>query len=134
MISQRKWRALNEAMKKLGILEADLKEQFIIASGSGGQKLHKTASCVHLQHAPTGITIRCQESRSRDENRFYARRRLYEKIEEQTLKEKSKRQQAIEKIRQQKRRRSRRAKQKILADKSHRSNVKARRQSPRNEE
>ena len=99
MISQNKWEQLRTWMETLEIAEEDLIEKFIIGSGSGGQKLHKTASTVYLQHVPTGVEIKCQQDRSREANRYYARKRLCEKIEEMKLGEASKKQQAIEKIR-----------------------------------
>ena len=111
-------------MQRLGIKEEDLVEKFILGSGSGGQKINKTSSCVYLKHLPTGIEVKCQKDRSRELNRLFARRELCEKLEEILLKEKSKKQQAIEKIRRQKRRRSRRAQEKILATKKHRSEIK----------
>lgn len=130
MISPEKWKQLRTWMRKLQIQEDDLDEKFILGSGSGGQKINKTASCVALKHIPSNIIIKCQDTRSREFNRFYARRRLCEKIEEQILGEKSKKQQAIEKIRRQKRKRSKRAQQKILDDKAHRADVKQQRKKP----
>jgi protein subunit release factor B len=120
-------------MQQLGISENDLIEKFIIGTGHGGQKLQKTASCVYLKHIPTGIEIKCQKSRMRDENRFHARRRLVDKIEEQFFEEKSQRQQEAEKIRRQKRRRSRRSKLKMLEEKSQRSEIKKLRRQPSDE-
>jgi len=78
-----KQRDLLERMKRLGILEEDLEERFVRASGKGGQKLHKTSSCVWLTHRPTGILVKCEASRSQALNRFLARRRLAEKLEHQ---------------------------------------------------
>lgn len=130
MITPDKWQQLCERMQKLGISETDLDEKFILGSGSGGQKVNKTNTCVSLKHLPSGIAIKCQQSRSRESNRFFARRRLCEKLETIVLQEKSKKQQEIEKIRQQKRRRSRRLKQKILQDKRHQSQVKETRKKP----
>lgn len=134
MISDTKKEQLRQQMAVLGIFEEDIREKFIVGSGSGGQKLHKTASCVYLQHLPTGIEIKCQQSRSREANRFYARRRLCEKIEVIVLQEKSKKQQEIEKIRQQKRRRSRRSKNKMLEQKRQRAEIKATRSTPRKDD
>ena len=111
-------------MERLGVKEEDLVEKFILGSGSGGQKINKTSSCVYLKHLPTGIEVKCQQNRSRELNRLLARRELCEKLEESLFKEKSKKQQAIEKIRRQKRRRSRKAQAKILADKKHHSEIK----------
>ena len=105
-------------MEELEILEEELEEHFIRGSGKGGQKINKTSSCVQLIHTPSGIEIRCQQTRSQADNRYWARRELCERIEEKVLGEKSAKQQAIEKIRRQKRRRSRRAKAKMLDAKS----------------
>ena len=118
MIKPEKWEKLRGWMAKLDIQETDLEEHFIRGSGKGGQKVNKTSSCVQLRHEKTGIEIRCQKTRSQAENRYWARYELCEHIEEQILGEKSKKQQAIEKIRRQKRRRSRRAKARMLDDKS----------------
>ncbi|VGO14198.1 Peptide chain release factor 1 [Pontiella desulfatans] len=118
MITAEKWEKLLAWMEKLGIAESDLEEHFIRGSGKGGQKINKTSSCVQLHHAPTGTEIRCHKTRSQADNRYWARRDLCEKIEEELLGEQSKKQQAFEKIRRQKRRRSRRAKARMLDDKS----------------
>lgn len=134
MISTNKWKQLRIQMVQLGIAENDLIEKFIIGTGHGGQKLQKTASCVYLKHIPTGLEIKCQKSRMREENRFHARRRLMDKIEEQLFEKKSQHQQEIEKLRRQKRRRSRRSKLKMLADKSQRGNLKKSRQTPNTED
>lgn len=119
---------LLERMTNLGIHENDLVEKFVLGSGSGGQKINKTSSCVYLKHLPTGIEVKCQRDRSRELNRLFARRELCDKIEEKILQEKSKRQKEFEKIRRQKRRRSKRAQQKVLASKRLRGEVKALRQ------
>src|SRR3989344_3938963 len=116
-VSQEKQDSLSIRMEKLGIREEDLIEKFILGSGSGGQKVNKTSSCVYLKHLPTGLEVKCQRERSREMNRFYARRELCDKLEERLFQEKSARQQAFEKIRRQKRRRSKKAKEKMLGQK-----------------
>lgn len=118
MITAEKWEKLHGRMESLQISEKDLEEHFIRGSGSGGQKINKTSSCVQLRHTVSGTEIRCQKTRSQADNRYWARKELCERVEETLLGEKSKKQQAIEKIRRQKRRRSRRAKAKMLDDKS----------------
>ncbi|MBA2651980.1 MAG: peptide chain release factor-like protein [Tatlockia sp.] len=118
MISNDKWEKLNAWMKMLQIQDSDLIEKFIIGSGKGGQKLHKTASTVYLNHLPSGTEVKCQESRSRAENRYFARVRLCEKLHATLCEEKSKEQQKIEKLKRQKKRRSRRSKLKMLDDKT----------------
>lgn len=130
MITSAKWALLHQRMAQLHIQEEDIIEKFILGSGHGGQKLHKTESCVQLKHAPTGIMVKCQQTRLREDNRYHARQLLCDKIEEIVLMEKSKRQQQAEKIRRQKRRRSRKAQNKILADKSKRADVKKSRRPP----
>jgi len=116
-VTTEKKQALDGRMAKLGVREQDLVEKFILGAGSGGQKLNKTSSCVHLLHSVSGIEIKCQRERSRELNRFLARRELCDRIEEKILGQKSARQQAVEKIRRQKRRRSRRQKERMLNDK-----------------
>ena len=118
MITDEKWVKLRERMDKLGVPEHTLEEHFIRGSGHGGQKINKTSSCVQLTYSSGGIDIRCQKTRSQADNRYWARKELCDRIEERLLGEKSAKQQAFEKIRRQKRRRSRRAKAKMLDDKS----------------
>lgn len=124
-ISLEKEAALKARMEKLGVAESDLREAFIRSSGPGGQKVNKTASCVHLVHAPTGLSVKCQQERSQALNRFLARRLLLDRIERLRSGQVSAEKQRIEKIRRQKRRRSKRAQQKILQQKHMRSEKKA---------
>jgi peptide chain release factor len=132
MIRKEKFDELGQRMQRLGIKDEDLIEKFILGSGSGGQKINKTSSCVYLKHIPSGIEVKCQRERSRELNRYYARRDLCDKIEEKIDHKKSERQQMIEKIRRQKRRRSRKSKEKMLATKKQQSEKKSLRQTPRN--
>ena len=97
--------------------EDDLEETFILGGGPGGQKTNKTSSVVRLLHRPSGIQVRCGENRSREINRWLARRALAERILAREQGRKSAEQQEREKKRRQKRRRSRRQRQKMLDDK-----------------
>lgn len=124
MISNEKWERLHGWMEKLEIFESDLAEHFIRGSGKGGQKVNKTSSCVQLNHAPSEIEIRCQKTRSQADNRYWARKELCERIEEKVLGVESKKQQAFEKIRRKKRKRSSRAKARMLDNKSKQSTKK----------
>ena len=117
IVSPGKEKTLNDRMQALGIREEDIEEQFVRSSGAGGQKVNKTSSCVVLHHRPTGIRVKCQQERSQALNRFLARRLLVDKIEAKIKGAASAAEQAIARIRRQKRRRSRRAKEKILAAK-----------------
>ncbi|HUD02301.1 MAG TPA: peptide chain release factor-like protein [Rhabdochlamydiaceae bacterium] len=130
MITKEKMEALHRRLEALGIHESDLIEKFILGSGSGGQKINKTSSCVYLKHIPTGIEVKCQQDRSRELNRYIARRELCDRFEAQIHNVKSEKQQQMEKIRRQKRRRSRRSKDKMLTNKKHHGEKKNLRQSP----
>ncbi|MFC1467735.1 peptide chain release factor family protein [Verrucomicrobiota bacterium] len=130
MITKAKQEALEMRMQELGIREEDLDERFIRGSGSGGQKINKTSSCVWLIHKPSGIEIKCQKERSQAANRFFARRDLCEKMAEKKEGEKSARQQRVEKIRRQKRKRSQRAKNRMLDNKSKQAKKKKLRRRP----
>jgi protein subunit release factor B len=125
-----KWEELAARMMRLGIVENDLIEKFILGSGSGGQKINKTSSCVYLKHIPSEIEIKCQSTRSRELNRLYARRELCERLETRLFQEKSAKQKEMEKIRRQKRRRSRRSKEKMLENKKIHSSKKELRRPP----
>src|SRR4029077_18694392 len=124
MINPAKESALHDKMRALGIHESDIDESFVRSSGAGGQHVNKTASFVSLGQRPAGISVKRQQERSQALNRFLARRLLVEKIEQRVLGIKTAAQQLAEKIRRQKRRRSRRAKEKLLADKHHQSEKK----------
>jgi peptide chain release factor len=120
-----KARELEERLARLGVRPEDLDESFIHSGGKGGQNVNKVATCVVLVHRPTGIAVKCQRERTQGANRLVARRMLADKIEEMRLGAASKRQQEAERIRRQKRRRGRRAKQRMLRDKHAQSDKKA---------
>src|SRR3954469_15778806 len=46
------------------------------ASGPGGQKRNKTSSAVRLRHAPSGLIVIAEESRSQHENKAKPLKRL----------------------------------------------------------
>lgn len=104
-------------MNEAHVYEDDLEESFILGGGPGGQKTNKTSSVVRLVHPPSGLQVRCGENRSREINRWLARRALAERLLAREQGRKSDAQQAREKKRRQKRRRSRRQKQRMLDDK-----------------
>ncbi len=123
-ISKLKEAQLKEKMQRLGIREQDLQEKFVRSGGKGGQNVNKTSTCVYLKHIPTGIEVKCQQERYQGLNRFLARRILTDKIETLISGELSEERKRIAKIRKQKRRRSKRAKEKILRLKRERAQKK----------
>ena len=83
MVRPEKLAALKERMESLGIREQDLEESFVRGAGRGGQKVNKTNNCVYLKHVPTGIAVKCHVDRSRELNRFLARRDRCDAVERQ---------------------------------------------------
>ena len=112
---------------ELGVFEKDVVESYVVGSGKGGQKVNKTSSCVVLKHIPSGTIVRCQKHREQSKNRLSAYKLLILKIEDQIKGNKSDRAKAVFKIRKQKQRRSRKAKEKILKEKARRSDIKKQR-------
>ena len=97
-------------MAECGLCEEALEERFIRSGGPGGQKVNKTSTCVYLRHRPSGLEVKMQKSRSQGLNRFYARRRMCELLEEKDPTKKTGEELKRQKIRKQKNRRKRRHK------------------------
>lgn len=114
-VTAKKQAELEARMAALELREEDLEEKYVRSSGPGGQKVNKTASCVYLKHAPTGLEVKMQRERSQALNRYYARKRLCELIEAEQLGRKSPAAVKAEKIRKQKQRRRRRNRRKATS-------------------
>src|SRR5215510_10656050 len=110
-VSPEKERALEARLRTLQIHDEDLDETFIRSSGPGGQHVNKTSTCVRLVHRPSGISVKLQQSRSQGLNRFLARRLLADRLEQELQRATFPQQDQHEKVRRQKQRRARRAKQ-----------------------
>ena len=117
-VSLEKENQLAQRMTALGVREADIEESFVRSGGHGGQNVNKVSTCVMLIHRPTRVHVKCQESRQQGLNRYIARRLLLDKIEERKNGFVAAQRAEMEKIRRQKRKRSRRAKDRMLAAKS----------------
>ena len=60
--------------------DKDLHIVYTRGSGPGGQHKNKVETCVTVTHMPTGLAVRCQDTRSKVQNLKRAKVRLSEKI------------------------------------------------------
>ncbi len=115
---------LSARMQRLGLREEDIEEVFVRSRGHGGQNVNKTSTCVMLLHRPTGVQVKCQETREQGRNRSIARRLLVEKLEQREEERRAAKRAAQEKARRQKRGRSRAGKERMLREKARRAEKK----------
>ena len=111
-VTVKKKEALRSRIERLGVDLSEVKEQFVRASGPGGQKVNKTSSAVVLRYPPLELVVKWSRERSRALNRFLALRELVDEIEERVSPETSERLRERDRIRERKRRRKRRRKNK----------------------
>lgn len=72
-------------------------------AGKGGQKINKVRNCVLLKHRPSGLLVRCQKTRSLDDNRRVARKLLLQKLDDHVNGALSARSTKIDRLRKKKR-------------------------------
>jgi len=75
-------RSGNDNQQLPDLNEDDLIETFVRGSGAGGQKVNKTSNKVLLIHEPSQIRLECQDTRSLQQNRKIARKRMQLKLDE----------------------------------------------------
>ena len=79
-ISNEKRKKLKEDLEAHGVKESDISEAFARAGGAGGQKVDKTSVAVQIRYKEFKVSN--SRSRSREDNRYFARKDLLELIKQ----------------------------------------------------
>ena len=61
--------------------EEELDIQYIRGWGPGGQATNKTNNAVQMKHLPTGIVVKCHETRSQSKNKEIAKEMLINRLD-----------------------------------------------------
>jgi len=79
LLSRYKSQIDNSSVPKLD--PVDLQEKVTLGSGPGGQAVNKTANAVFLKHLPSGLWVKCHQTRSVEMNRKIAKQLLVAKLD-----------------------------------------------------
>ena len=63
------------------ISNEDLEESCVRGSGPGGQAVNKTSNAIILKHVPSGVVVKCHQTRSLSRNREIALEILTNKLD-----------------------------------------------------
>ena len=81
VVSQRRFKSRVNRENYPVLNPEDLEEKFTLGSGPGGQAVNRTANAVFLKHLPTGLWVKCHQTRSIESNRKIARQLLVGKLD-----------------------------------------------------
>ena len=76
-----RWKSFVDKTQVPVLQPEELEEKFTLGSGPGGQAVNKTANAVFLKHLPTGLWVKCHQTRSIEKNRKIARQLLTTKLD-----------------------------------------------------
>jgi protein subunit release factor B len=110
--------------QSLGLRLEDFDENFHRSGGPGGQNVNKVSTAVTVSHRPTGLGATAQDTRSQAQNRQLAWERAFDAIVAARDAEKQAAKDEKEKKRRQTAKRPWKVKQRMLATKKKRSDVK----------